>query len=191
AVAIIILLIACINFMNLATARSAKRAKEVGVRKVIGAKRVYLAIQFVGESVIIALISVFVSMLLVHFLLPVFNEITTGFHKAVNSTPFAECIGGDSREVWVYTRLNGTPATRILRYKPDTTYIGEYSHLNVPLFSNGFVAQAIYFDKFGNHWVGLKQGGLRIRKPDTSWVSMDAVSFNSIHRMNDQFIILQ
>ncbi|MFC0771785.1 ABC transporter permease [Terrimonas alba] len=75
-VAVFILLIACINFMNLATARSAKRAKEVGVRKVIGAKRSALIIQFAGEALLLTFFSVMIAILLAVLLLPVFNNLT-------------------------------------------------------------------------------------------------------------------
>ncbi|HVW13654.1 MAG TPA: ABC transporter permease [Mucilaginibacter sp.] len=75
-VAIFILLIACINFMNLTTARSVKRAREVGVRKAVGALRSSLIQQFIGESLMITAIAVAVSLLLVILLLPVFNDVT-------------------------------------------------------------------------------------------------------------------
>ncbi|HVU53636.1 MAG TPA: ABC transporter permease [Puia sp.] len=75
-VAVFILLIACINFMNITTARSAKRAKEIGVRKVVGAMRVALIRQFVGEAVLLAFISMSVALLLLAMLLPSFNTLT-------------------------------------------------------------------------------------------------------------------
>ncbi|MEZ0610847.1 ABC transporter permease [Fibrella sp. WM1] len=75
-VAIFILVIACINFMNLATARSAKRAKEVGIRKVVGAERVYLIGQFVGEAVLTAGMALLFAVGLVLALLPAFNRLT-------------------------------------------------------------------------------------------------------------------
>ncbi len=75
-VAAFILLIACINFMNLATARSAKRAKEIGVRKVAGALRSDLIGQFVSEAMILTVFSIIVSVLLVVVLLPFFNQLT-------------------------------------------------------------------------------------------------------------------
>jgi len=71
AVALLILLIACINFMNLATARSTLRAKEVGLRKVVGARPVQLVIQFLSESVLMALIAL--ALALVEAALPVVN----------------------------------------------------------------------------------------------------------------------
>ena len=69
----LVLLIACINFMNLSTARSEKRAKEVGVRKVIGSTRKGLIWQFLIESVVITFIAFFLSLLLVQLVLPSFN----------------------------------------------------------------------------------------------------------------------
>ncbi|MBX7152029.1 ABC transporter permease, partial [bacterium] len=68
-ISIFILLIACINFMNLATARSAKRAKEVGVRKVLGARKAMLIRQFLSESMIITLIALTIALALIEFLL--------------------------------------------------------------------------------------------------------------------------
>ena len=76
AIALFILAIACINFMNLSTARSVKRAKEIGVRKVIGARRRNIAIQFLGESFILSFIALTFAILLVGFLRPAFNTLT-------------------------------------------------------------------------------------------------------------------
>ena len=75
AVAFFLLLIACINFMNLATARSAGRAREVGIRKVLGAFRVQLIGQFMGESTIMAVLSLVVAVGLVYAFLPAFNTL--------------------------------------------------------------------------------------------------------------------
>lgn len=75
-VAIFILLIACINFMNLATARSVKRAKEVGLRKVVGSTRANLIAQFFGESLLFALLAMAICMVMVIALLPAFNSFT-------------------------------------------------------------------------------------------------------------------
>lgn len=75
-IAALILLIACINFMNLSTAQSEKRGKEVGVRKVIGANRSSLIKQFLSESILISLIAGVIALILVQLLLPEFNSIT-------------------------------------------------------------------------------------------------------------------
>ena len=83
-IAIFILLIACINFINLTTARSAERAKEVGIRKVVGAEKFQLAKQFLGESILISLLAFVITVLLSALLLPLFNNLAG---KQV-STPF-------------------------------------------------------------------------------------------------------
>lgn len=75
-VAVFILIIACINFMNLATARSVKRAKEVGLRKVVGAHKSSLVGQFMGESILITLLALVFALILVGVLLPSFNTLT-------------------------------------------------------------------------------------------------------------------
>ncbi|SMO91898.1 ABC transporter permease [Gracilimonas mengyeensis] len=75
AVGIFILIIACINFMNLSTARSAERSREVGIRKVLGGHRSQLFYQFIGESFLITLLSIFVGVALVFLLVPYFGEI--------------------------------------------------------------------------------------------------------------------
>ena len=77
-IAAFIQLIACINFVNLTTARSVRRAKEVGVRKVVGAVRSSLIGQFLGESMLIALIAIFLALPIVQLLLPFLNSITDG-----------------------------------------------------------------------------------------------------------------
>jgi len=74
-VALFILSVACINFMNLATARSARRAKEVGLRKVVGAGRKQLIGQFLGESMLISFVSLILATGIVWLLLPLFNDL--------------------------------------------------------------------------------------------------------------------
>ncbi|MBN1272941.1 MAG: FtsX-like permease family protein, partial [Candidatus Aminicenantes bacterium] len=74
-IAILILFIACMNFMNLSTARANKRAKEVGLRKTIGAYRNQLKIQFIEESLLLALIGLLFAVLLIVFAIPLFNSI--------------------------------------------------------------------------------------------------------------------
>jgi putative ABC transport system permease protein len=75
-IALFVLLIACINFMNLTAARSVKRAKEVGIRKVIGGKRKQLVMQFLGESFFLCTIAFLVAIFLVQLLLPLFNDLS-------------------------------------------------------------------------------------------------------------------
>ncbi|HXO77144.1 MAG TPA: ABC transporter permease, partial [Puia sp.] len=76
AIALIVLVIACINFMNLSTARSAERAKEVGIRKSIGALRSQLGIQFLGETILLSLLSLILALGLVALVLPSVNALS-------------------------------------------------------------------------------------------------------------------
>ena len=85
-VAILILVIACINFVNLSTARSARRAKEVGLRKVMGALKPQLVGQFIAESVLIALVAMLIAVFLVEAMLPFFNR----FMDKSLEIPYAE-----------------------------------------------------------------------------------------------------
>jgi putative ABC transport system permease protein len=82
-IAIIILLIACVNFMNLSTARSAGRAKEVGVRKVLGSQRSNLISQFLTESVLTSMIALVLALLIAVLLLPFLNQLS-GKRLAIN-----------------------------------------------------------------------------------------------------------
>ena len=82
AVAVFILLIACVNFMNLSTARSSNRAKEVGIRKVLGSLRGNLVAQFMIESILLSFISMLLAIGLAYVLLPLFNELS-GKHMMI------------------------------------------------------------------------------------------------------------
>lgn len=95
-VGILVLIIACINFMNLSTARSEKRAREVGIRKAVGSQRRQLIAQFLGESLITAIIAFLISLVIVEVGLPLlkdigFNDIRFGFG---NLSLLAICLGG-------------------------------------------------------------------------------------------------
>jgi putative ABC transport system permease protein len=88
-IAWIILLIACINFMNLATARSEKRAREVGVRKVLGAGKKILVLQFIGEALVMAMLAAITAVVLMTFILSAFNtlvqkELSLGLNNPVH-----------------------------------------------------------------------------------------------------------
>ena len=75
-IAIFILIIACINFMNLSTAKASRRMKEVGIKKVVGASRASLIFQYISESLLMALLSLIIALFFVVLLLPAFKEIT-------------------------------------------------------------------------------------------------------------------
>lgn len=74
-IAALILLIACINFMNLSTARSEKRAKEVGIRKAVGAQKLSLISQFISESILLALLAGVIAIIIVQLVLPSYNQL--------------------------------------------------------------------------------------------------------------------
>ncbi len=95
-VAVFILLIAAINYMNMATARSARRAREVGIRKVAGAFKRQLIVQFLTESILLAIISLIIALVLVHSLLPNFNTLSgkeIGFDIFTNPTLILIILG--------------------------------------------------------------------------------------------------
>jgi putative ABC transport system permease protein len=95
-IALFILLIACINFMNLSTAQSARRAREVGMRKVLGAHRRKLIAQFLGESLLLSFISLVIAVIFIFFLLPVFNQLVSKglvFNPAQNGMILVGLLG--------------------------------------------------------------------------------------------------
>jgi putative ABC transport system permease protein len=94
-VGVLILGVACINFMNLATARSSHRAREVGLRKVVGARRFQLVSQFLGESLLFALLSLLFAVLIVESLLPIINS----------SQPFKSYSLFESKDLALYLGL--------------------------------------------------------------------------------------
>jgi putative ABC transport system permease protein len=84
-IALFVLVIACFNFINLATARSFRRAKEIGVRKVIGADRSQLILQFIGETILLSVFSMLLATLATLFIVPWLNEFTS---KSIQFNPF-------------------------------------------------------------------------------------------------------
>ena len=138
-VALFILIIACINFMNLSTARSAKRAKEVGVRKVIGAIRSVLVGQFIGESVLISFLAIFISVILTQLFLPTFNELTGKFIQLNLLDPVL--LGSLLAIALVTGMVAGSyPALFLSSFKPVTVLKGTLKFSNsVALFRKGLV----------------------------------------------------
>lgn len=116
--AALILLIACINFMNLATARSLRRAKEVGLRKVVGAYRSQLMKQFLGESLLYGLLAVLLALTLVERSLPFFNALAAK-KLALNLTANAPLLAGIVFITVLVGLLSGSyPALFISAFKP-------------------------------------------------------------------------
>ena len=117
AVAALILLMACINFMNLATASAATRSKEVSVRKIIGANRSALILHFMVESIIISFLGFILALLLVHSLLPFFNRITSKSIELDFSDPLF--LGGATMISLICGLLAGIyPAIFLSSFKP-------------------------------------------------------------------------
>ena len=115
-IALFILLIACINFMNLSTARASRRLKEIGVKKAIGAKRRSLIIQFLSESLMLMAISMFIALFIVWLLLPEFNQITG---KTLTLAFSIELIAGILIILFGAGLLAGSyPAFYLSRFKP-------------------------------------------------------------------------
>lgn len=127
-IALFILLIACINFMNLSTAQASGKMKEVGVKKTIGASRRSLIIQFLGESIFMAFLSLFIAFVFIALLLPQFNAITgkhiglanvTGFIlPAVAITLFTGIISGCYPAFY----LSGFNPIAVLKGKLNTSF---------------------------------------------------------------------
>ncbi len=92
-IGVFVLLLACINFMNLSTARSEKRAKEVGIRKSIGSVRAQLISQFFSESLVVSLLAFTVSLILVQLALPAFNQVADKKLALLWSNPLFWVIG--------------------------------------------------------------------------------------------------
>lgn len=125
-VGVFILLIACINFMNLATARSVNRAKEVGVRKVVGAYRKHLIGQFLSESVFMAFVALVLSVGLVLLTLPALNGFTG---KVMSFNPFENSLLGIALIVitlFVGVLSGSYPAFVLSAFKPTQTLKGSF-----------------------------------------------------------------
>ena len=126
AIACLVLLIAGINYVNLATARAADRAKEVGIRKVVGAMRRQLLLQFTGESLIITLISLAVAFLVVRLALPAFNDIT-GKSFAGGIIFSSTFIGLSFIAAFIISIAAGAyPAIAITSFRPVTVLKGNF-----------------------------------------------------------------
>lgn len=125
--AIFILLIACVNFMNLSTARSSNRAREVGVRKVLGSPRKYLIAQFLSESVIITSIAAIIAIAAAALLLPLFNQMS-GKELAITPAVLSWLIPSVLVSVLVIGCLAGWyPALYLSGFQPIQVLKGKLS----------------------------------------------------------------
>lgn len=123
-IAIFILIIACINFMNLSTARASRKAKEVGIKKSVGAARTSIVMQYMTESLLMSLVSAVLALVLVWLLLPQFNLVT---EKKINLSVFDfELIQWGLGIIFFTGFLAGSyPAIYISRFKPAAVLKGE------------------------------------------------------------------
>ncbi|UZR96391.1 ABC transporter permease [Chondrinema litorale] len=138
-VSFVILLLACINFVNLATARSMRRAKEVGIRKAIGARKITLIKQFIGEAFLLSFIAIVSAVVLVFILLPTFNELTEKQLSLdfTNSQHWFLLLG-----VLFFTGLaaGSYPAFFISSFQPIKVLKGNFqSKFNIGLFRQALV----------------------------------------------------
>ena len=125
AIAFLILLIAGINFMNLATARSAKRAKEVGVRKISGASKGMLISQFLTEAIIQSLLALFIAFIMVELFIPGFNSVMDTDLSLFN-TGFKETALFALAITLMYGLFSGSyPAFFLSKFKPATVLKGD------------------------------------------------------------------
>lgn len=126
-IAVFVLLIACINFINLTVARSAKRAKEIGIRKVVGSTRKQLVLQFLGESFLLCTVAFLLAILLVQSVLPVFNNLA---NKALALSYLfdAKLIAGYIALFLATSLLAGFyPALVLSGYKPVETLYSRFA----------------------------------------------------------------
>lgn len=139
-IAFFILLIACFNFMNLATARAASRSKEVGLRKVVGASRLQLVKQFLGESFLFTLIAVLLALILVILGLPFFNSLAG---KAIHMDHLADVLilGISVLVLFLVGIVSGSyPAFFISRFQPSHAIKkGQESGTRKPLLRRALV----------------------------------------------------
>lgn len=127
AIAFIILVLACINFMSLTTANSASRAKEIGIKKVFGGSRGGLTIQFLGETIILSLIALAIAGILIESFLPLFNHFTG---KSINSGFLLQPFGFlhlISLTIFTGILAGAYPAIFLSSFKPITVLQGNLS----------------------------------------------------------------
>lgn len=126
-IALFTLLIACINFMNLATARSSKRSSEVGIRKVLGAEKKFLIAQFLGESVMMSLIAFIFALLFTELLIPAFNAVS-GKNLSLNFSNIAIVIVFLLLSILTGLLAGGYPAFYLSSFNPAKVLKGKFSN---------------------------------------------------------------
>ncbi|MEP7322912.1 MAG: ABC transporter permease [Saprospiraceae bacterium] len=128
-IAVFLLLIACINFMNLSTARSEKRAKEVGIRKVVGARKFSLISHFIGESVLLATLAGIIALGLIYFSLPAFNKLINE-KMTLNLNDFTFWIKGGAFILFTGILAGSYPAFFMSAFNPSAVLKGTFKAVN-------------------------------------------------------------
>ena len=120
---ILLLLIACINYVNLTTAKASLRAKEVSIRKIVGANRAHLFNQFLAEALLVSCIALMATLALIHFCLPAFNSITNKNFKLPFTSPnFWKVVGLTLLAAFVLNSIY--PAIVLSSFKPLNVFRG-------------------------------------------------------------------
>ena len=128
-IAVFVLLIACINFMNLSTAKSEKRAKEAGIRKVVGARKNSLIFQFIGESTIVAIIAFGIALLLVQISLPAFNTVV-GVPLSINFNSLYWWLFAAGFVLLTGLLAGSYPAFYLSSFRPAEVLKGTFKKIN-------------------------------------------------------------
>ncbi|WP_148782473.1 ABC transporter permease [Aquimarina intermedia] len=139
-IAIFILTMACINFMNLSTAKATRRLKEIGVKKAIGASRLDLIIQYLGESVILSFIAMFFAIIIVLLVLPQFNEIigkTLEFNftlEMILALAFICIVTGLIAGSYPAIYLSGFEPAKVLKGKLSNSFLEIWTRKGLVIF---------------------------------------------------------
>ncbi|HEY4613125.1 MAG TPA: FtsX-like permease family protein, partial [Bacteroidota bacterium] len=139
ALALVILFTACINYMNLATARASLRAKEVGVRKVVGAERTQIMLQFLGESLVFTAIAALIAAILIEFSLPVFSSLVEREFDASLVTNVSFLWGFALVSLITGIMAGSYPAFVLARFQPVSVLKGQTQKMHRSQMRNALV----------------------------------------------------
>jgi len=128
-IAVFILLIACINFMNLSTARSEKRAKEVGIRKVVGAQKKSLVLQFIGESIMLSLLAATLAVIIVELSLNSYNDLV-GKTLSLNFSDLNFWLAGIAFVLFTGLLAGSYPAFYLSSFQPVKVLKGTFQSVS-------------------------------------------------------------
>lgn len=191
AVAFLILLVACINYMNLATARSLRRAREIGLRKTMGGQRWQLLLQFYGESLLLVLLAVLAALPLVEIVLPFFNRLAERsftLDRLWASAYFFYFLG----MVFLVSLLSGSyPALILSGFRPVQALRGNAGQGAAGLFSGRRMRRVLVILQFAAAVFLIAAAGVISRQiaffQESKWQLRDAQIVNIPLRSEDTF----